>query len=138
MSLSVRKAKRIEFEAGHTWKQGADRRRLMVESNRLVIAKAFDIARHAAAFEISPMRMKAQRDAADMLNHQSFLDRHDHADRDIGIPPQQIFDGVGENKFDLEPGVALGKDRKNCRKHLRTDDLACAYPDRPLDGSPLS
>src|SRR3981081_1925354 len=52
-------AKTEGFEAGHTLQHGMDRRRPMVETDRLVIAKAFEMARDTAAFEISPMRMKA-------------------------------------------------------------------------------
>jgi hypothetical protein len=65
--------------------------------------------------------LEAKRDAAHPPDHQRLLNRLHHPDRDVGVAPQQIVDGVRQYEFDFERWMVFPQPGENRRQHFRAD-----------------
>ena len=78
--------------------------------------------------------MKAQADGAQLLDHQSFLRRLDHAHGDVSVAAQEIVHRIGEGQFELQSGIFPAQFGQHGRQYLGAHDLARADAHRAFDG----
>src|SRR5262249_61826259 len=103
----------------------ADLRCFPIEADDAVFLEGVERARQAGAFEITAVRMQSDRDTADALDHLGLVHWLDHADRNVGLPPLKIIDGIGEHVFVLVLGMAFAQDPQNDRSYFLSHGLAC-------------
>jgi hypothetical protein len=90
-------------------------------------------SRDATPSRVTLVGVQAEHDVANASCDKQVLFRLRHADRKIGLPPQQVLHTVGQHQFNLELRMLelqLGKDG---RQYLRADDFAGRHAYRALD-----
>ena len=64
----------------------------------------------------------------------SFWGRAQHAHRDVGIAAQQIFDGIGGDQLNLDPGFRITEFGDDWRQNIVGHHFAGGDPYRATDG----
>jgi len=120
--------------ARHATAHAADSRRLAVKADQAVLRQIAESGGRAGTREIILVRMKAQADRAQLLDHQSFLRRLDHAHGDVSVAAQEIVQRIGEGQFELQSGMVPAQFRQHGRQYLGAHDLARADAHGTFDG----
>ena len=97
---------------------------VLVEADEVVAKEVTGDPRHASAPEVVHVRERADRDAADAPGDERDLLGPHHAYRDVGLPAQQVGDGVRRDHLDGDAGFALPQTGENRREQVHGHDLA--------------
>jgi len=97
-----------------------------VAAYQLVVEQVPWLFGRAAPAQVVAVRIGADADFGDAPGHQAGLVGRHHAQRNVGLAPQQVADGVARHQFHLHLGQGQPHLRQNGRQQVAGDRLAGA------------
>ncbi len=104
-----------------------------VEADQRMPRKVFRPLRGAVRAEIACMCGCRQGQVADFPGDQLELGRPHHAQRNVGLAQQQVFDRIGRHELDRDTRKLLADAAQQRRQHVVRDDGAGGDPHRAFE-----